>query len=177
LILLALVVLPASLAARGTYLEPAAFLDDVFAGHPPEPQRLWLTSDLRERIHGVLGSDLGVLRVRYWRDKERTAWILEAIGKERPITAGFVVADNRIERTDVLIFRESRGFEIRYPFFTEQFRGAGLSVVPEGLDKSIDGISGATLSVDAMTSMAQIALLLHRQAVTGGNAEQLTQAR
>lgn len=57
------------------------------------------------------------------------------------------------------MFRESRGFEVRYPFFTDQFRGARLR---EGLDldREIDGISGATLSVRALTKLARLALLL-----------------
>jgi uncharacterized protein with FMN-binding domain len=85
---------------------------------------------------------------------------LEEIGKEQPITTGIVVEDGKIDQVKVLVFRESRGFEVRYPFFTDQFRGATLR---EGLDldREIDGISGATLSVRALTKLARLALLLH----------------
>jgi hypothetical protein len=149
---------------RGTYLEPSAFIEQVFDGAPPEPKRIWLTSELRERMNELPGGSPVSLRMRYWERDGRTAWVLEAIGKEQPITVGFVVSDNRIERTEVLIFRESRGFEIRYPFFTDQFRGVGLNSGSQ-LDADIDGITGATMSVRAMTSMAKLALLLHRHAL------------
>ena len=61
----------------------------------------------------------------------------------------------------VLIFRESRGWEVRYPFFTDQFKGATL-VTDNNLDRKIDGITGATLSVNALTKLGRIALLLHK---------------
>ena len=41
------------------------------------------------------------------------AWILEEIGKSKPITMGFVVNAGAIEITRVLVFRESRGWEIQ----------------------------------------------------------------
>jgi Na+-translocating ferredoxin:NAD+ oxidoreductase RnfG subunit len=60
----------------------------------------------------------------------------------------------------VLEFRESRGWEVRYPFFTDQFVEAKLDQ-NERLDRNIDGITGATLSVNAVTRIARIALFLH----------------
>jgi len=97
--------------------------------------------------------------VRYWSRDERTAWILEEIGKTEPITTGIVVDKGAIARISVLIYRESRGWEVRYPFFTDQFKGATLNSTHE-LDRNIDGISGATLSVRALTRLARVALLL-----------------
>jgi hypothetical protein len=73
-----------------------------------------------------------------------------------------VINDSRIESVNVLIFRESRGWEVRYPFFTDQFSDATLEENNQ-LDRHIDGISGATLSVKAMEKMARLALLLHKQ--------------
>lgn len=100
--------------------------------------------------------------MRYWGEKHRTAWILEEIGKERPITVGLVIDNGRLETVKVLVFRESRGWEVRYPFFTDQFNGARLTN-EHGLDRSIDGISGATLSVRALKKLARLALFLHNQ--------------
>jgi hypothetical protein len=114
-----------------------------------------------------MGHDLGVLRLKYWEKEGRTAWILEEIGKERPITAGVVVNDGKIERINVLTFRESRGWEVRYPFFTDQFSDATLKEDKQ-LDRHIDGISGATLSVKAMTKMARLALLLDHEVEVSG---------
>jgi hypothetical protein len=62
----------------------------------------------------------------------------------------------------VLAFRESRGWEIRYPFFTDQF--SGLTLAPDGyLSKPIDGITGATLSVRAVERVTRLALWLNAQ--------------
>ncbi|MGQ0658546.1 MAG: FMN-binding protein [Chromatiales bacterium] len=154
-----------ALARGGVYQEPDAFIAEAFAAQPPAPQRLTISEPLADEIRDILGRDLGVTRLRYWQKDGRTAWILEEIGKEEPITTGIVVSGGRIERVKVLIFRESRGWEVRYPFFTDQFNGAQLS---EGgkLDRSIDGISGATLSVNALRKLARLALLLDKHVQT-----------
>ena len=86
-------------------------------------------------------------------------WVLDEIGKELPITTGIIVNNGAIERVRVLVFRESRGWEVRHDFFTNQFKGAGMT--KDGrLDRQIDGISGATLSVRAVEKLARVALLL-----------------
>lgn len=160
LILSLLLVTAGSLAmARGTYQEPEAFLDDTFAGSTPDPSVIWLTGERKQRIQKLLGHGYSSLRVRYWRETGRSAWILEEIGKEQPITVGIVVNNGHLERIKVLVFRESRGWEIRHPFFTDQFKNAGLNADRQ-LDRSIDGISGATLSVRAMKKLATMALYL-----------------
>ena len=151
-----------SASATGTYQEPSKFVHDVFSGDVPKVSKLWVKKDLKDKIHEILGHDINVLRIKYWRKDTRTAWILEEIGKEKPITAGIVINDSRIESVNVLIFRESRGWEVRYPFFTDQFSDATLEENNQ-LDRHIDGISGATLSVKAMEKMARLALLLHKQ--------------
>lgn len=144
------------------YQEPDAFISEVFNGDPPEADTLWLKSEQKQRIRELLGHDLAALRVRYWGRDQRTAWILEEIGKERPITTGLVVNAGEIERIQVLIYRETRGWEVRYPFFTEQFQGARLTN-NDRLSEPIDSISGATLSVNALTRLAKVALYLHTQ--------------
>jgi len=149
-----------NIQAGGAYQQPEDFVREAFGGAPPEPSRLWIDAALKAQIRQVLERDLGVLRLRFWGKDHRTAWILDEIGKERPITTGIVVENGTIERITVLVFRESRGFEVRYPFFTDQFRGARLREGLE-LDREIDGISGATLSVRALTKLARLALLLH----------------
>lgn len=148
--------------AGGTYQTPEDFLNEVFAGNTPEPSVLWLTGEIRSTTTKILGHEPYQLRVRYWTQGLRSAWILEEIGKEQPITTGYVVEAGQIERVRVLIFRESRGWEVKYPFFTDQFMQIRLT--PElKLDKQIDGVSGATLSVRALTNLARLALYLHQQ--------------
>lgn len=152
---------PLAAMSTGIYQEPEVFLEEVFAGKPPGSKRLWIDKDLRNGIHRIMDHDLGVLRIRYWERGGRTAWILEEIGKDKPITTGIVINNGEIEQIKILIFRETRGWEVRYPFFTDQFTGSSLTSDNE-LDKYIDGISGATLSVNALTRLARLALLLHQ---------------
>jgi hypothetical protein len=151
------------LMARGVYQEPDAFLSEVFAGDVPEPEVIWLTGERKGVVNELLGHDYATLRVRYWRRDPRSTWILEEIGKEQPITVGLVVNEGRLERIKVLVFRETRGWEVRHPFFTDQFTNAQLDGNRD-LDRHIDGISGATLSVRAMKKLAALALYLDAEA-------------
>ena len=147
-----------SVRADTTYLAPDAFLHEVFGDAPPPPKLLWLDAAAQAQLKPIFGHAYPQARLRYWRADGKTAWILEDIGKEAPITAGFVVKDKAIDRARVLIYRESRGDEIRYPSFLRQFAGTHLQ--NDELAPGIDGISGATLSVGAMKRMARAALTL-----------------
>ncbi len=151
--------MPIAVADDQVYLAPDAFLAEVF-GTAPQPSMLWITAEIQPEVEKILGHPPPRLRQRYWKDGAKTAWILEEIGKEEFITAGFVVANDRIERARVLIYRESRGMEVRYAAFLKQFDGVQLSD-QRRLSKRIDGISGATLSVWAMERMARTALYFH----------------
>ena len=151
--------LPARAMAAEVYLPAETFLAESFDGNVPKPDVVWITGQTRDAVEKILGHSPGAVRVRYWARGARTAWILEEIGKTQPITTGIVVDQGAIARIAVLIYRESHGWEVRYPFFTAQFKGATLSATHQ-LDRNIDGISGATLSVRALTRLARVALLL-----------------
>lgn len=146
--------------AEDVYLEPDDFIAQSFEKNP-EQKVLWLTAETKAGIRRVLGEDYPGLRIRYWQDGERTAWILEAIGKVKLITTGFLVEGDEMLEMRVLIYRESHGWEVRYPFFSNQFQGLQLNAKNK-LNKGIDGISGATLSVNALTRLAKLALYLHQ---------------
>ncbi len=151
-------------SSAGQYLTVDEFLDLGFGDDAePESKVFWLTPALKARIKAIRGKDFPLLRVRYWQLGSRTAWILEEIGKEMPITIGVVVdsgsARSSVARVEILAFRESRGWEVRHSFFTEQFRGAALAE-RDVLSQHIDGITGATLSVRAVKQVTLIALLL-----------------
>ncbi len=143
------------------YQEPDAFVAEVF-GTRPAPKVLWLTKDIQAQAAAILGHPPAQLRQRYWSDTHKSVWILEEIGKEEPITAGFVVADGRIDHVRVLVYRESRGQGVRYPSFLKQFKASKLAQGAR-LDREIDGIAGATLSVGAMERMARLALFFDRE--------------
>lgn len=150
-----------AIAVEEVLLAPERFVAEALGGEPPKPELLWLTKERAVKAASVLGHAPAQLRQRYWRDGGRTVWVLEEIGKEEPITAGFVVEAGRVRQARVLVYRESRGGEIRYPAFLRQYEGVGLKD-EERLDRSIDGISGATLSVRAMERMTRLALYFDR---------------
>ncbi len=163
--LLALAAAP--VAAEDVYLEPDRFVAQAFEGEAPEPRAVWLAGATREAVETILNHGYDGARIRYWRRGERTAWILEEIGKHEPITTGLIVDGGEIERVRVLIYREPRGWEVRREVFLEQFEGAQLTDERQ-LDRPIDGISGATLSVRALTKLARLALYLHRRVTDEG---------
>jgi len=147
--------------AKDVYQTPRAFLAETFSGETPKPEMVWLSGALKGAATKIMGHPYAKLRIKYWQLNGRTAWILEEIGKVKPITTGFVIDSDRIERMKVLVFRETRGWEIKYPFFTRQFKGLGLKG-DDGLDGNIDGITGATLSVSAVTRLSRLALFLNQ---------------
>lgn len=161
ILLLSMFMMPA-VYAGGVYQEPTDFINQVFDDNPPKAEVLWLNKDLKEQIVEILDHKYKGLRVRYWQQEKRSAWVLEEIGKEKLITAGIVINDSQIELVKVLVFRESRGWEVRHDFFTKQFKQASLKD-DNRLDKNIDNISGATLSVRAIKKLAAVALLLDQQ--------------
>jgi hypothetical protein len=162
LFLLALA-LPAWGAAQEA--EITRFLNETL-GQPPAAETLWIVGDLQPAVHAILEHDYPAARVRYWRGGTRTVWVLDEIGKEMPITIGIAIDNGAVERVKVLVYRESRGWEVKSPAFTAQFYGARLAD-GQKLDKQIDGISGATLSVRALSRLTRLALLFDRQISKG----------
>ena len=154
-----LLLLPLAAQAQdiGQYLTQEQFLLETFAGQAPKMQVLWITKDITPKVENILGHAPSQLRQRYWSLGDKTAWILDEIGKEEPITAGFVISAGKISQVRIMTYRESRGGEVRYPAFLNQFQGASLQENTL-LNHNIDGISGATLSVNAMGRMARLAL-------------------
>ena len=160
IILCQLAMIPAVGHGRGVYQSDDAFLAEVFAGQTPQAEIMWLTDERQAEIKKILGHPYSARRLRYWGIPGKTAWMLEEIGKEEPITTGIVVQGGKIILVRILAYRESRGEEVRHGFFTDQFKGAGMKTGTD-LDRHIDGISGATLSVNAVTHLASMALYLH----------------
>lgn len=141
------------------YVDQATFLQQTFAPDQPKASKYWLDKEDKQVAQNILGHEFRQLRVRYWHEGPKSAWILEEIGKVKPITIGVVVKEGQIDSITILAFRESRGWEVKYPFFTQQFNGASLGDEHQ-LSKNIDGITGATLSVRAVTKVARLALHL-----------------
>jgi len=157
---LSCLLLPLMAAASSVYETQAEFVERAFSGSPPEPRVVWLSGERKLAVQQMLGHDYAALRLRYWCQAQRSAWILDEIGKELPITVGVIINSDYIESLRVLTYRENRGGEVSTPAFTDQFYGVALD--DDGaLNAAIDGISGATLSVHALTRLANMALFLH----------------
>ncbi|MFT6896438.1 MAG: hypothetical protein ACJA13_000839 [Paraglaciecola sp.] len=153
-----------SLVAKGTYLSSEQFIGHAFNGNVPKVQALWLSAQDKTIIGNIMSRPFNLLRVHYWQQDEETVWIIDEIGKEKPITIGVHIKQKKIVELKVLAFRESRGDEVRHSFFTTQFTAAKLDQENQ-LTQSIDGITGATLSVWALTKVARLALWLNNKAV------------
>ena len=139
------------------YQSKEDFLLQAFSGSPPKPKALWLKKEIKKTASDILKHNPGFLRTRYWQTAEQSVWIIDEIGKIKPITVAVIIKDKKIVLLKVLAFRESRGWEVKHDFFTDQFKQNSLK--PDlSLSQPIDGISGATLSVRALTKVAKLAL-------------------
>ena len=143
------------------YMTQEQFVQQAFGAAKPQWKMLMLNAELKKTATDILQHPYRGSRVRYWVDQQRTAWVLDEIGKDLPITIGVVVNGDKIEQVKILVYREERGGEVHQDFFTRQFQSVGLNE-EERLTRNIDGITGATLSVHAVTRTANLVLLLHR---------------
>lgn len=150
--------------AEEALMSPESFLEAAFGSETPQSKLLILPANLREQARQILGHPYAGMRVRYWWLNGKTAWIVDEIGKEKPITLGVVVSQDKIQSVELLVYREERGGEIRTGSFRDQFRQASLKP-DQQLDRNIDGISGATLSVNAVRNVARLVLVFHHHVV------------
>ncbi len=88
------------------------------------------------------------------------ALIQNTIGKHKPMTY-MVGVDSKGQVSDVelLVFRESRGSEIRQKRFNSQYEGKTV-LDPVRINKDIINISGATMSVRSMSAGIKRVLVL-----------------
>jgi hypothetical protein len=159
-LLVIIISMPSLVFAATVYETHTEFLNRAFSGTPPEPDVVWLSGERKSSVRSLLGHDYAALRLRYWCQADRSAWVLDEVGKDLPITVGVVVENNYIKSLRVLTYRENRGGEVSTPSFTDQFNGVTLTT-DDTLDQTIDGITGATLSVRALSRLATVALYLH----------------
>ena len=156
---LAIVVSQFVFAAETVHQSPAEFLDNKLPGC--KQKALWLKAETKVEIEKLLDRSFPGVRVRYCESDGKTAWILDEIGKTEPITSGVIVNQGQVEYLRVLVFRESRGGEVHREAFTRQYDKAALEDNYR-LDRHIDSITGATMSVNAVNRQARLALLLDR---------------
>ncbi len=113
----------------------------------------------------LLGMGFREKNYRFWvarKEKKAVGYavLLNVVGKKRPIT--FLVGIDLkgcIVGNEVLVYRESKGSEVRYPRFMKQFFGKRRED-PLELGREVLPISGATLSSRAATYAVRKSLVL-----------------
>jgi thiamine biosynthesis lipoprotein len=87
-------------------------------------------------------------------------FVAEEIGLYKPITFMVKVGPNhKVESVHVMVYRESRGGEVRRRRFLKQYEGKSTKSRIR-INRDIVGVSGATLSVRAMNAGVKKALAL-----------------
>lgn len=136
------------------------FLSSQFDNKTPAPQRLWINKQKQTIIKKQFNPSQTKLSYRYWENNNTCVWILDEIGKEQNITTGIVIQNNAVKSVEVLVYRESRGGQVKNKRFTNQYNQKNSQ---SNLIKEIDSISGATLSVNALNKQVKLALWLNQQ--------------
>ena len=103
------------------------------------------------RIDSLLVGAAVVLRVSRGDSLLGFAQVRNVRGKDQPITMLVAIdPDNRLTDVDILVYREPYGGEVAYEAWRRQFRGKSAEDSLR-VGREIRGISGATISVNAVT--------------------------
>jgi Na+-translocating ferredoxin:NAD+ oxidoreductase RnfG subunit len=165
---LAIVALAAALAAQGqVFLDEKKAADIVLRGCAAiEREEKTVTPEDRAQIEKISGLRVPIPRYTFLvcRNGEvsRYAVIMDETGKSEPIT--FLVgveSSGKAGEIALMVFRESRGWEVREPRFTRQFKGKKLED-PIRVNQDVMNYTGATLSSEAMARGVKKALALVR---------------
>ena len=82
----------------------------------------------------------------------------DEIGLYKPITFLVKISEaRRVESVQVMVYRESRGGEVRRQRFLRQYKGKG-GKSPIRINRDVIGVTGATLSVRALNAGVKKAL-------------------
>ena len=115
-------------------------------------EKKWLTDEQKKAIGDLCLQKFEPNRVTFYVGKRDGvpmgyAIIDHEIGKSFPITFMVVLnVDGSVRDVEILVYREPRGWEVRYPSFMDQFTGKNADTDY----RIINSITGATLSVRAM---------------------------
>jgi hypothetical protein len=115
-------------------------------------EKKWPTDAQKVAIGEMCQQEIDVRRINFYVGKKGDsilgyALIDHQIGKSFPITFMTVLnVDGTVRDVEILIYREPRGWETRYPSFMDQFTG----MKAESDFRTVNSITGATLSVRAL---------------------------
>lgn len=153
-------------AAAAVYLTPKEALTQFFRDSETvisikKPLSDADKAELKKRLGYALDRDSVTFYVGKTGDRiDGYALLDHQIGKTQPITFMTMInPQGKVEQIEVLVYRESHGSEVRQQRFLQQFYQKDLSA-PLRRGQDIINISGATMSVNAMTIGVKRALLL-----------------
>ena len=151
--------------AQAVYWDKASLLKDLFAtSERVSYRKVEPTPAQRAAIRSRLGYDVASSYTVFFGTTgdhvDGYALIDEELGQHLPITFGVLVdPDGRMQRLEVLVYRESKGSEVREQRFGRQFAGKTASS-PLRLGDDVVAVSGATISSKAMARGSKRALVL-----------------
>lgn len=135
------------------YLTKKAALDMAFPGADAiDKERKWLTDEQKTGIEKISLVKISENRFNFYVGKKNSKpmgymLIDHIIGKSFPITFMTVLnVDGTVRDVEILVYREPRGWEVRFPSFMSQFFGMNA----QSDFRNINSITGATLSVRAI---------------------------
>ncbi len=115
-------------------------------------EKKWLTDEQKKAIGELCLQNIATNRMTFHVGKHDGipigyALIDHEIGKSFPITFMVVLnVDGTVRDVEIMVYREPRGWEVRYPSFMDQFTGKTADTDY----RAINSITGATLSVRAI---------------------------
>ena len=128
-------------------------------------EELRLTPDQKARIQERIGWKFPEESFRAFKAESNGkadgyVVLQETIGKHRPITylVG-VTPDGKVSDIEILVYRESKGSEVRMKRFNSQYEGK-TTLDPIRINKDIINITGATMSVRSVSAGVKRALVL-----------------
>ena len=162
---------PMAARAETVYHTPRSLLAEFFPkSDNVRFQRYAISPALRERITHRLGANLRRDSYVFYIAStgghiDGYALIDDELGQTEPITFGVKLSpDGVVERTEVLIYREPRGDEVRSKHFLDQMRGKTVNK-PCRAGVDIDAVSGATISSHSLANGVRRALVLFDELV------------
>jgi len=117
-----------------------------------DKERKWLDDEQKKAIRKISFVEITENRFTFYVGKKNGKpmgymLIEHIIGKSFPITFMIVInVDGTVRDVEILVYREPRGWEVRYPSFMGQFFGMNA----DSDFRNINTITGATLSVNAI---------------------------
>ncbi len=159
------IALPASAVAEGAYWTTPALLKDFFKASKKVGYVKLRTAEHADALRARLGyvpskAEYVVFVARTGARVDGYAVIDDEQGQHEPITFGVKLdAEGRVERTEVMVYREGYGHEIREDRFRAQFVGRSPDQ-PLRFQHEVDAISGATISSKSAILAVQRALAI-----------------